>query len=103
MLSSRSQKKNFVFPPEAIEILAWLKSVCLVNRDADVIRLALGTLTDLMLAIGRGDKIFIKSPDGSEKQYHPFLDMENKPASPPLDAIARYKRASAPVNEMENA
>jgi hypothetical protein len=105
VMLTRSQKKNFVFPPEAIEIMAWLKTVCLVKRDADVIRLALGTLSDIMIAIGRGDRVVIKSADGrSERPYHPFLDLEDEPAAPPTEALARYKRGdTSTTRELETA
>lgn len=48
-----------------------------------------------MVAIQRGDKIIIRSFDGqSEKQFHPFLDVEDEEEAlrPPIEALERYKK-----------
>jgi hypothetical protein len=93
---SMSKKKNFVFTSEGLQLLDWLKKVCSVTRDADVVRIALSALCDIMIAIQRGDRIIIRSRDGqSEKAYHPFLDLDEEEAlKPPVDALERYKKGS---------
>ncbi len=86
-----SKKKNFVFSEEGLKVFSWLKRVCVLNRDSDLMRLSLGTLCDLMIAIEKGEKIVIQSADGTEKQYHPFLEMD-APA-PPLEALEKFRNA----------
>jgi hypothetical protein len=100
---ARSQRKNFVFPPEALEILAWLKAVCFIKRDADVLRLALGTLSDVMLALEKGDKVVFRSANGRERPYHPFLDIADKARTPPTEALKRYKKGELSNRAVQTA
>lgn len=94
-----SQKKNFVFSDEGLKVFSWLKRVCVLPRDSDLIRLALGTLCDLMIALEKGEKIVIRSADGSERQYHPFLEVDAEKPAPPVEALAEFRRGlkSEPV------
>lgn len=89
-----STRKTFLFPPEGISLLSWLRSVCDVKTDAEVIRYAVGALADLMIADRGGVKIILRHPDGREEMYHPVFDADlgSEPQVNPSVALAAYRR-----------
>ncbi len=87
---SDTTRKSFIFDEAGIKVLGWLKSVCRVKTDVDVVRLGLGCLTDLMQEDRKGATIIIRSADGSERTYHPIYEGEEL-APEPLDAIEEFR------------
>lgn len=90
-----THRKTFLFPDEGIKILDWLKAVCHVSTDAEVVRFALGALSDLMIASAKGDTIVIRSADG-ERRYHPvFTETEQSAPTEALKTFRSGRRASS--------
>lgn len=83
-------RKSFLFDKAGIEVLGWLKSVCRVKSDVDVVRLGLGCLADLMQEDRNGSKIIIRAADGSERIYHPVFE-EEEIAPEPVEALREFR------------
>ena len=64
-------RKSFSCTQEGDALLTWLREVCNLQSDADVLRYAVSTLADLMVATGNGDEVIIRSADGRERIYSP--------------------------------
>jgi hypothetical protein len=68
-----TNRKSFVFPPQALERLERLRIACRLATQSNVIRLALMVLEDLLKALAAGKTIKFVAPDGSVQGYHPLL------------------------------
>ncbi|MEP2627446.1 MAG: hypothetical protein ABJP66_06590 [Hyphomicrobiales bacterium] len=90
MAPSKGQRKSFLFPEEAIKLIDWLRKVCRVGTDSDVVRLGIGCLADLMLEDKQGNEIIIREKDGTERKYHPVFDLEELQPDP-IEAIKAYR------------
>ena len=87
-LSKKTYRKTFLFPESGLSLLNWLQSACHVRTDADVVRYAIGALSDLMMAIKKGDEIVIRSKDGSERRYNPVFELDQIDPDPIEDLKA---------------
>lgn len=74
-----SNRKSFVFPPEAAARLDQLSRACRVTSASSVVRLALLVLEDLIRALAQGQRIVLVSRDGTQTTYHPLLDQNGRP------------------------
>ena len=70
-LTETTTRKSFSCTSDGEALLAWLREVCDLQSDADVLRHAVSTLADLVLAAGSGDEVIIRSADGHERVYSP--------------------------------
>lgn len=87
---SETTRKSFIFDKAGIKVLNWLKSVCRVKADVDVVRLGLGCLADLMQEDKKGSTIVIRAADGTERIYHPIYEVEDLEPEP-LEAIEEFR------------
>lgn len=88
-------RKTFLFPPEGIELLAWLRTKCEVKTDAEVVRYAIGALTDLLIADQEGKTVVFRGPKGEETIYHPVFEGGSEPEFNPVEALERYRGKSS--------
>ena len=70
-LAETTIRKSFCCPQEGDALFAWLREVCDLQSDAEILRHAVATLADLMAATGNGDEVIIRSGDGRERVYSP--------------------------------
>lgn len=70
-LAETTTRKSFPCTQDGDALFAWLREVCDLQSDADVLRHAVSTLADLVLATGNGDEVIIRSVDGRERVYSP--------------------------------
>jgi len=85
MEAGKNQRKSFLFPAAAVRLISWLREVCRVSTDSEVVRLGIGCLSDLMMADKEGKQIIIRAADGTEKRYHPVFDLQNAQPDPVED------------------
>jgi lauroyl/myristoyl acyltransferase len=69
-----SDRKSFVFSPDASERLERLRVACRLSNQSNVIRLSLMVLEDLIEAVKSGKTIVIQDKKGEAKPYHPLLE-----------------------------
>ncbi len=89
-MAKRTYRKTFIFPESGIALLNWLQTACRVKTDADVVRYAIGALSDLMMATKNGDEVIIRSPDGSERKYHPVFELDEVEPDP-IDHLRDFR------------
>ncbi|MBW4985850.1 hypothetical protein KZZ07_25230 [Mameliella sp. CS4] len=70
-MTETTTRKSFSCTSDGEALLAWLREVCDLQSDADVLRHAFSTLADLVAATGNGDEVIIRSADGHERVYSP--------------------------------
>ena len=70
-MTGTTTRKSFSCTQEGDALLTWLREVCNLQSDADVLRHAISTLADLMMATGNGYEVIIRSDDGHERVYSP--------------------------------
>ena len=91
-------RKNFIFDEAGLVILKWLKSICHVKTDAEVVRLGLSCLADLMSEDNKGSEIIIRKADGTEIKYHPVFepdDITPEPTAALLSFRTQSRRKAA--------
>ncbi len=91
MSTGKSQRKSFLFPHEALQLIDWLKGACRVSTDSEVVRLGIGCLADLMVADKSGAKIIIQTADGVETRYHPVFDLEEEDNEAPEKELQKFR------------
>jgi hypothetical protein len=69
--SKKEVPRNFFFSGEAVEQLESIKARSFLKTNADAIRVALTSYSELLAIDAAGDEIFVRDRNGNELAYSP--------------------------------